>query len=330
MKINKLNYETYVIDYLEGTLSAADRAAFESYLLEHPEVKEEIADYLAAPIIDEDILITYEGKKQTKKKRRGLVWLISLAILVALAAWIAVPMITEDASQEIEEKESVISPAAPLSPMMAEVDSSNELIKIEHSPMASEQGMAETPQQSKSTITPQSANNTHSEALAAVLETVTDAVETEGKLKENGTEDSRRVESRELYPITTQKKAQQEILAATAVNAMQMEDKVDAKLRVTPIAKSSVTEVVSPQLEPLAVLINEYSVDELNEPRLIEIVVVTKINDNTKKKKSGWRKIFTPQSYDDINLGRALTSQNLKSAVEDVHKRVVPETLLTK
>ena len=59
MKINKLNYETYVIDYLEGTLCAADRAAFESYLLEHPEVNEEIADYLAAPIIDEDIPVSY-------------------------------------------------------------------------------------------------------------------------------------------------------------------------------------------------------------------------------------------------------------------------------
>jgi hypothetical protein len=38
MNINRNNYETYLIDYLDGTLSDEDRSAVEHFLLMHPEL----------------------------------------------------------------------------------------------------------------------------------------------------------------------------------------------------------------------------------------------------------------------------------------------------
>lgn len=40
--INIENYERYALDYIEGTLNAEDNAAFEAFLLLHPEVAEEL------------------------------------------------------------------------------------------------------------------------------------------------------------------------------------------------------------------------------------------------------------------------------------------------
>ena len=60
------------------------------------------------------------------------------------------------------------------------------------------------------------------------------------------------------------------------------------------------------------------------------MVVVRKNRSKGKKEKSGWRKVFTPQSYENMKIGDALTSQNLKSAVEDVKENVVPEIFKSK
>lgn len=42
MKINRDNYEIFAIDYIDGTLSKAEKALFESFLSENPDIKEEM------------------------------------------------------------------------------------------------------------------------------------------------------------------------------------------------------------------------------------------------------------------------------------------------
>lgn len=50
----------------------------------------------------------------------------------------------------------------------------------------------------------------------------------------------------------------------------------------------------------------------------------------SKKKRSRWIKILTPQSYKDIELENTIAITNLKSAVNEIEKVIVPEILITK
>lgn len=84
MKINKLNYENYVIDYIEGNLSGNQKEAFDLFILDHPEIYEEIKDFISAPILQEDERISYEHKELLliKKSSLSYLWLLIPTILI--------------------------------------------------------------------------------------------------------------------------------------------------------------------------------------------------------------------------------------------------------
>jgi len=63
--INKSNYESYVIDYLDGTLNAIDTANFIAFLEENPDIKEEVAGLDSIALMPE---ITEFTKKSKLKK----------------------------------------------------------------------------------------------------------------------------------------------------------------------------------------------------------------------------------------------------------------------
>jgi len=58
--INRTNYETFVIDYLEGNLDAIETACFIAFLENNPDIKEEVADI-------NDITLAPEMKEFTQK-----------------------------------------------------------------------------------------------------------------------------------------------------------------------------------------------------------------------------------------------------------------------
>lgn len=66
MKINKLNYENYVIDYIEGTLSIELKKDFDLFLEKNENIYEEIKDYISAPILEESNEI-FTDKNSLKK-----------------------------------------------------------------------------------------------------------------------------------------------------------------------------------------------------------------------------------------------------------------------
>lgn len=65
IEINELNYELYAIDFAEGSLSAAEAKAMESFLDQHPELREEIAS-IAAVALPEDPVV-YRDKASLKR-----------------------------------------------------------------------------------------------------------------------------------------------------------------------------------------------------------------------------------------------------------------------
>lgn len=91
MKIHPLNYESYAIDYVEGQMDPAEKAAFEAFLDEHPAIKKEISElklFYASPQEN----IAYPDKKQllrTKPERAALFRLPSWAVAACWAVVVA-------------------------------------------------------------------------------------------------------------------------------------------------------------------------------------------------------------------------------------------------
>lgn len=93
MVINKLNYETYALDYLEGTLSMELMVEMKQFLEQNPEIEAEFLAYKSI-VVSPDESIVYEGKEQLK--RPPIVakipfvtwsgWLFS-GILLVLLSW---------------------------------------------------------------------------------------------------------------------------------------------------------------------------------------------------------------------------------------------------
>ncbi len=72
MKITRHNYEQFVIDYIEGTLSADMRQEMIAFLLQHPDISEEVEGVMAMPDLnDEDasMLMPDSFKASLKKKQ---------------------------------------------------------------------------------------------------------------------------------------------------------------------------------------------------------------------------------------------------------------------
>jgi len=84
MKINKVNYENFVIDYLEGSLSPDLKAEFDSFLQVNPKVYEEIKLYLSAPVLAEPNETVFAEKDLLKRRVISYRWLGSLAAAAAV------------------------------------------------------------------------------------------------------------------------------------------------------------------------------------------------------------------------------------------------------
>jgi len=111
MKINKINYEAYAIDYLEGTLSSADRKAFEELMAQYPAIKQELDDYLEAPLLTEDESILFEGKAELVQQGGNSVWLyVGMLVLVAALGALMFFGKEETQSELKQKKEETVRP----------------------------------------------------------------------------------------------------------------------------------------------------------------------------------------------------------------------------
>ncbi len=89
MTINKINYEVYAIDYLEGTLSDQLMREMELFLATNPEIDKELEDirHFSAPVFSME---SYPDKESLKKQRPNK-WIPILGIaasLLILVLWI--------------------------------------------------------------------------------------------------------------------------------------------------------------------------------------------------------------------------------------------------
>lgn len=96
MIINKHNYEIYALDYLEGNLDAVQAKAMNNFLNAHPIIKAELDQLLSLPVVQPDMEIQYEHKRQLLKRNRLVVPLRgnTLRRVVAIAVAIVLLLMT--------------------------------------------------------------------------------------------------------------------------------------------------------------------------------------------------------------------------------------------
>ena len=99
MTITKLNYEKYVIDYMEGQLDAATRKEFNNFLQVNPDVREEIQLFLSSPLLEPELVVMPQKKKLYKRPLFGIRTLSTLLLL-----FIAVPSIWYASDQYLKDQ----------------------------------------------------------------------------------------------------------------------------------------------------------------------------------------------------------------------------------
>ena len=106
MKINKLNYENYVIDYIEGTLSIDLKKDFDLFLEKNKDVYDEIKEYMSAPIYEETEEVFDNKKAVLQSNNLGKIALLALIPILALGVYF---ISTNNTEQKINTKETTES-----------------------------------------------------------------------------------------------------------------------------------------------------------------------------------------------------------------------------
>ena len=83
MKINRLNYEKYLVDYVDGTLDDRSRVEVNNFIHSNPDIEKELNFYTNAVIL-EPVDIIYEEKSSVYKKPNYRIILLPLLVIVSL------------------------------------------------------------------------------------------------------------------------------------------------------------------------------------------------------------------------------------------------------
>ena len=108
MKINKLNYENFVIDYIEGTLSIELKKEFDVFLENHKEVYDEIKDYMSAPILEEPEVIYTDKKVILQKSKNGKYALLALIPVLLIGAYLFFGSTNQETTPVADKKKTEV------------------------------------------------------------------------------------------------------------------------------------------------------------------------------------------------------------------------------
>jgi hypothetical protein len=132
MSINKINYELYALDYQEGTLDGQRLAEMETFLDQHPDIREEL-EGMRWVVLSPNESVVYEGKEDLKRPVTASVGVfplwgrVSAAAAILLLVWMfwnrwgtesAIPQ------PEIAKEEARPMPAPPTMPVLEEKSNS--------------------------------------------------------------------------------------------------------------------------------------------------------------------------------------------------------------
>jgi cytoskeletal protein RodZ len=75
MNITTENYEAYLLDLIEGTISEKDKADLENFLCQNPNLRQQIAKYDPTLMFEADSTVVFENKKSLMRKKPKVIYL---------------------------------------------------------------------------------------------------------------------------------------------------------------------------------------------------------------------------------------------------------------
>ena len=96
MKINKLNYEVYAIDYIDGTLPNNLKAEMETFLNTHPDIAKDI-EMMSEMELVPDTSIKFRAKNDLKKPMSFSIlnymnWIVPVSLSIAFMIALVPPL----------------------------------------------------------------------------------------------------------------------------------------------------------------------------------------------------------------------------------------------
>ena len=323
MKINKLNYELHIVDYLEGTLDAELKVGFDDFLQKYPEIQEEINMYLAAPRISEDKTINYEYKDSLKKttasnfKGWGVIGLLLLAITAICIGYWLKPKSYSVNEQVIEfpnlksvDENISISKKDAMEAKVGSEPSSGDLTIVENNGQSAKTSRSENNEATETTtkaLIQDENKKTRQVDPANDLKQATKSIQNTQELK---------LKKKELNPVFMDRVILDKEEPAK-VFSIQQKDQENPKNR-----EMVLLDRLESQIKTIAVT----TPNNLSMDMAVELMDIDDVHDVTKRKRS-WKDIFIPAGYRDIELNDVLASQELKTAAEEIGDAMLPLSL---
>jgi hypothetical protein len=98
MDINRENYESWFLDYVEGSLTAGQISQVHQFVAENPDLQKELQAWKQT-VLQPDLTLVYPDKEQLKRRSRILPigWMQGLGAVAAvgLLLWLALPLVRQ-------------------------------------------------------------------------------------------------------------------------------------------------------------------------------------------------------------------------------------------
>jgi len=293
MKINKLNYEVYLIDYVEGLLSEQDSKGFELFLEKHPEIRHDISDYLEAPVLAENESIVFENKKALLKTTMRYSWLVLIPLVGGLI-YLAHSYNSKSKTKPLYKIE--------------QTDFSTEIAAQETEVRQSETSELDQQERPAEYIAEPKKRMVKNKTI-----TLPKSVRPSAKLAESSNE-------RAVIPeeVVKEKKTTSAALAITSP--------VEQLERPHLLEPMTSIDILRPTID-LSQPDNSESFVAIGKALAIEMAYRS-LDNQTSTKDKIW-KLITPQAYKDLNIRSTVSSQSLKSATVDSDIDIAPQNFFT-
>ncbi|WP_236973759.1 hypothetical protein [Membranihabitans maritimus] len=120
MRVTRDNYEEYALDYVEGELDTSNKQAFEKFLDENPDIKEEFDDFSIVTIAPDIPMVYKEKSKLYQKEKKAVIiplWTrlrgvaaVAVVLLVATTLWFAINNNLQENNPPIVDDISTVAP----------------------------------------------------------------------------------------------------------------------------------------------------------------------------------------------------------------------------
>ncbi|MBI1192663.1 MAG: hypothetical protein GC205_05755 [Bacteroidetes bacterium] len=113
MDINRENYESWFLDYIEGSLTAGQISQVHHFVSENPDLQKEFSEWKQT-LLKPDLTVVFHDKEQLKRRRRilpiGWVQGLGAVAAVGLLVFLALPLLRQNGTETPPAPVAVVIP----------------------------------------------------------------------------------------------------------------------------------------------------------------------------------------------------------------------------